>query len=389
MRHPTHHVEQNEQDPDHRGDRNSKEHSGGFLGWIGLSPEPPQPTLQEYQRLKDTVFRLDKDLKWYETQTKEKDIKLKQKDIELKEKDIELEDLKKTLCMYDACAEADIIKKVDSINTTTSKFLRDTARSWVKSASKVPEELVTVVVPDDDLQHLREVIGTSLFKALMVARLEKATAAYNILQFAWQASIVAVVTKVLGSFSAGLAASPEGSAIDKTLQMISVEVMKREVQPAYGRWRFLTYRHSRGIVPEEQAIEIYVNDAMKTCRTAGQVLLKNRCPAPAAFATVFEPKLKDIIRHAFQLLTDIQESMMTTNFEPYVPPSGIPFEPKNMDVNPQDKTDYAGDVVVCVTGVGLLYSRKNGRERTNEVPMKDVFKKPKVLTEANLKDIVA
>ncbi|KAG8996768.1 hypothetical protein FRB90_012642 [Tulasnella sp. 427] len=388
MHRPSHNFEQNEPNPMHGGGNKSKDRNGGSWWWPGGTPsEPRPPTLQEYQRLEETVFRLREDLKWYKTQNKEKDVELEQKDIQLKEKDVELEDLKKTLCMYDACAEADIIQKVDTINTTTSKFLRDTARSWVKSASKVAEELV--VVPDDDLRHLKEVIGAKLFEALLVARLERTTSAYNILQFAWQASIVAVVTKVLGSFSAGLAASPEGSAIDKTLQVISVEVMKQEVQPAYGRWRFLTYRHSRGIVPEEQAIEIYVNDAMKTCRTAGQVLLKNRCPAPEAFATVFEPKLKDIIRHAFQLLTDIQESMMTTNFEPYVPPSGIPFDPKNMDVNPQDKADYAGDVVVCVTGVGLLYSRKNGRERTNEVPMKDVFKKPKVLTEANLGDIVA
>lgn len=93
------------------------------------------------------------------------------------------------------------------------------------------------------------------------------------------------------------------------------------------------------------------------------------------------------MEEAFKLLTTIQEKVVTTNYEPYIRPNGRRFNPDKMTLSKQDK-EYPDDHVVCTTGFGMLYSRMKGRELNAESRM-HIFKRPQVLTEANLHDMVA
>ncbi|KIO22358.1 hypothetical protein M407DRAFT_119194 [Tulasnella calospora MUT 4182] len=58
-----------------------------------------------------------------------------------------------------------------------------------------------------------------------------------------------------------------------------------------------------------------------------------------------------------------------------------------MEVGKQDKS-FDNDHVACITGVGLWYWGKKGRENTSGTPDKDIFKKVQVFTENNLHWIV-
>lgn len=139
---------------------------------------------------------------------------------------------------------------------------------------------------------------------------------------------------------------------------------------------------------EERAIQAYVDEALAHCRIVGKLAMKDRCPNDQAFTAAFRPQLRVIIEEAFKLLTTIQERMLTVNYEPYTPPNGDEFNPEFMDVDQEDKT-FPNDHVVCTTGLGLFYWRKEGREATSKMSPKSVFKKAQVLTEGNLNYLVA
>lgn len=162
-----------------------------------------------------------------------------------------------------------------------------------------------------------------------------------------------------------------------------------EVQPAYGRWRYITHRYLKQVFPyEEQAIQVYANEALGYCRTAGRLVMKTRCPNDQEFAISFEMKLKEIMADVVKLLTTIQEKWTTTNFEPYTPGNGTQFSAEIMEIGKQDNY-FNNDRVVCITGLGLSYWSKNGRENTSGAPQKYVFKKVQVLTEGTLCEMIA
>lgn len=305
------------------------------------------------------------------------------------EKDAELAEMKKILCMYDDCSEVDIRNMVDDINKKIRGLARSVAVRWIKDASRMSEESVAAkLVTEEEVKTMRECIGDQLVNALEGARPGQSQCAPLFLQCAWQASIAFVATKILASFSARLAASPEGYHLDGALRSISAEVMKEEVQPAYGRWRFLTHRNLKGVgINEEQAIEAFANEALGYCRLAGRLIMKNRCPDDQAFANAFQLQMKEIMDETFKLLTNIQEKIMTTNYHTYRPPNGGPFSSETMDVDKQDRR-YPNDIVVSTTGLGLLYSQKKGREISNQPPPMYVFKKPQVLTEKTLNEMI-
>lgn len=111
--------------------------------------------------------------------------------------------------------------------------------------------------------------------------------------------------------------------------------------------------------------------------------MKSHCPDDQAFEDAFKTQLHAIMDEAFGLSTIIQERRVTANYEPYMPPSGTPFQPESMVVETRDKT-FPDDYVVCTTGLGLLYWKKEGRVRTSEPSLKHVFKEAQVFTERNL-----
>lgn len=116
--------------------------------------------------------------------------------------------------------------------------------------------------------------------------------------------------------------------------------------------------------------------------------MKNRCPDDESFGNAFGIQTKEIIEEAFKLLTTIREKVVTRNYEPYILANGRTFRPEGMTLDKQDRA-YKHDHVVCTTGLGMVYSRKNGREVTSEQPRMTLFTKPQVLTEGNLTDMIA
>ncbi|KIO22621.1 hypothetical protein M407DRAFT_216245 [Tulasnella calospora MUT 4182] len=309
---------------------------------------------------------------------------------ELAEKDSELAELKKTLCMYDECSEVEIGNMVDGINTRIQSLARHLAVRSVKGASKASDRGENeTMVSAAHVERLRGVIGVPLLNALDGASLGQTTFTAMFLQLAWQASIVDVVQKIISCFSASLARSQDGSQIESALWSVAEAVREGEVQPAYGRWRLVTHRYLRQLLEsnDEAAIQAYVNEAHELCQTAGRLAMKNRCPDGESFRNTLQPQTREIVEEAFKLLTTIQEKMVTANYEPYIRPNGRPFRSDKMNLSKQDK-EYPNDHVVCTTGFGMLYSRRTGRELTSESRM-HIFKKPQVLTEANLHDMVA
>ncbi|KAG8937831.1 hypothetical protein FRC00_000355 [Tulasnella sp. 408] len=309
---------------------------------------------------------------------------------ELSEKESELAELKKTLCMYDECSEAELGKMVDGINTRIQSLARNLAVKWVREASKASDGGETrVVVGEERVAYLGEVVGVQLVNALKGASVGRTPFTPILLQLAWQASIVAVVKKILSCFSASLAASTETSQIENAFRAVGTAVKGGEVQPAYGRWRLVTHQYLRQVVRnEETAVQIYVHEALELCRTATRLAMKNRSPDDESFANALQPQTKEIVEEAFKLLNTLQEKMVTRNYEPYTFGNGRTFRPEKMILDKQD-TEYPDDHVVCTTGLGMSYTRKKGRELTSESPRTYVFKKPQVLTDGNLNDMVA
>ncbi|KAG8922379.1 hypothetical protein FRC00_007506 [Tulasnella sp. 408] len=343
--------------------------------------------LANNQTLKNQIEQF---IKIMESKEREYNVKLDEKRAQLEQREVELAEMKKTLCMYDDCSEAEITNTVDAINTKIQSFSRSVAGRWVKDASK-PSDGAGDQTPatKEEAAYLSRIIGVNLVDALNGSAPGQTKYAALFLQVAWRACIVATVTKILSSFSAPLAGTAEGLQIDATLRRISDKIIDGEVQPAYGRWRYITHRYLKQVFPhEEQAIQFYANEALTYCRTAGRLVMKTRCPNDQVFATSFEMKLKEIMADAVKLLTTFQEKWTTTNFEPYTPGNGARFSAGVMEVGKQDKY-FDNDRVVCTTGLGLLYWSKNSRENTSGPPQKYIFKKVQVFTENTLCEMIA
>ncbi|KIO27472.1 hypothetical protein M407DRAFT_190827 [Tulasnella calospora MUT 4182] len=340
------------------------------------------------QALNSQIGQLNRVL---ESKQGDHNIKLEEKRFQLEQKEVELADMRKTLCMYDDCSEADITKMVETINTKIQNCSRNIAIRWIKEASKPSvgsgdQKPVT----EEEAATLRSVIGVHLVDALQKSTPGQTKYAALFLQVAWRACIVATVTKILSSFSAPPADIEEAERrrIDATLQSISGKVMDGESQPAYGRWRYITHRYLKQVFPDEkQVIQSYKKEALGSCRMAGRLVMKTRFPDEHEFGLSLETKLEEIMADAVKLLTTFQEKWTTTNFEPYTPKEGAPFSAEDMEIGKQDKS-LDNDHVACVTGVGLWYWGKKGRENTSGTPDKDIFKKVQVFTENNLHWIV-
>ncbi|KAG9009249.1 hypothetical protein FRB90_008493 [Tulasnella sp. 427] len=304
-------------------------------------------------------------------------------------KESELEELKKALCMYDECSEVDVRNIVDGINTRIQSLARNLAVRWTKEASKGLTGAETrEAAGGAEVQRLREVIGTQLVTTLSDSSLGRSQFSALFLQLAWQASLVAVVHRILSSFSAILSIHRDGLAIENAFLALSGAVQRGEVQPAYGRWRLVTHQYLAEVSPKrETAVQSYANEALGLCYTAAQLGMKSFCPNPESLTKAFQDQTKDIIDQAFQLLTIIRERSVTKNYEPQILANGRTFRPEKMSLGKQD-TEYAEDFVVCTVGLGLAYSYKKGRENTAELSLQ-ILRKPQVLTGGNLNDLVA
>ncbi|KIO22618.1 hypothetical protein M407DRAFT_27876 [Tulasnella calospora MUT 4182] len=340
------------------------------------------------QALNSQIGQLNRVL---ESKQGEHNIKLEEKRVQLEQKEVELADLKKTLSLYNDCSEADTTNMVETINTKVQSFSRNIAGRWIKDASKPSagggdQKPVT----EEEAANLSSVIGVHLVNALRNSTPGQTKYASLFLQVAWRACIIATVTKILSSFSAPPAdiEDAERQRIDATLQSISGKVMDGETQPAYGRWRYITHRYLKQVFPDEkQVIQSYRKEALGYCRTAGRLVMKTRFPDDHEFDLSFETKLEEIMADAIKLLTTFQEKWTTTNFEPYTPKEGARFSAEDMEVGKQDKY-FDNDHVACITGLGLWYWGKKGRENISGTPDKDIFKKVQVFTENNLHWIV-
>ncbi|KIO27476.1 hypothetical protein M407DRAFT_232735 [Tulasnella calospora MUT 4182] len=368
--------------------------------WRLMGGEQLSPLERENQKLQNRVEHLTKTLDFKEDEIRELESRVnrltrtldsreKEHLEDLAVKDGELAELKKTLCMYDECSEVDIGNMVDGINTRIQSLARNVAVKWVREAKASEGGGDETMISKEHVERLKEVIGVQLVNALSGASLGKTTFAALFLQIAWQASIVAVVKKILSCFSASLSVSQEGYQIENALRAVAGAVQEGEVQPAFGRWRLVTHHYLRQVVRnEDTAIQIYVKEALDLCQTATRLAMKNRCPDDESFESALKPQTKEIVEEAFKLLTTIQEKMVTTNYAPEVRGNGRTFRPEKMTISKQD-TEYPNDRVVCTTGLGMLYSGKKGRELSSESTRMHTFRKPEVLTEGNLNDMVA
>lgn len=352
-----------------------------------------------------------------ELELKEKDLRarLEEKEHQLHERETEVQELKKTLeihgemketlCMYDDCSEVDMRKMVDSVNTRIQDVACSTAILWLRNLPKDSDSVGDgEEASEAEVNDLKELIGPHVVDLLS----EGGEIAATLLPLAWQASIIATVAKILSSFSASLVISRESQAGDELLRKIANEVMMGgkqcrsdlsqnlgearslsssfiEVQPAYGRWRLITHQYLRRVMSshERSAVRTCVREALAHCGVVGRLVMKSHCPDEQAFKDAFQPQLHAIMDEAFGLSTIIQERRVTANYEPYMPPSGTPFQPESMVVETRDKA-FPDDHVVCTTGLGLLYWKKEGRVRTSEPSPKHVFTEAQVFTERNL-----
>lgn len=133
---------------------------------------------------------------------------------------------------------------------------------------------------------------------------------------------------------------------------------------------------------EEAAIGAYVSEALASCLAVGRLAMQNRFPSDQSLVDDFQAELRIIITEAIELSYMIREKMITANYEPYVPAGGAPFDPKFMAVEQQEKA-APDDRVICTTGIGLLYWRKEGGEGTSKTSPKLAFKKAQVFTVGN------
>ncbi|KAG8938627.1 hypothetical protein FRC04_008140 [Tulasnella sp. 424] len=305
----------------------------------------------------------------------------------LADRERELGEMKKTLCMYDDCSEVDIADMMGGINTRIQSLFRNAAQRWCRGISKGQGGGGdNKFLNETEMETLRRIVGPQLASALGSHPPERNPCIVVLLQLAWQASTVSVVEKILSSFVAGLAISPEGLALDTQLKNISGSVKEGEIQPAYGRWRYVTHQYLKRQIPHDQAVQLYIQEVLHHCRLAARLALRSSCPDDQTFVNTFQPQLTAIIEDAFKLQGSIQEKMLTANYDSYLPANGTPFREDLMEVDKADQV-FPKDTVVCTTRLGVTLSRKKGRENLWDVE-KEVFLKAQVLTEGNLTDIL-
>ncbi|KAG8957099.1 hypothetical protein FRC00_004471 [Tulasnella sp. 408] len=305
----------------------------------------------------------------------------------LSERERELGELKKTLCMYDDCSEVDIASMMNVINTRIENLALNAARRWLRGISKTEQVPESNPLNEEEMETLKWIVGPELLEALRSPPPEQSRCVVVLLPLAWQASVVVVVWKILSSFVAGLATSSEGHTVDVALQRISGLVKAGEIQPAYGRWRFVTHQYMKSLVSREGALQFYVKEAVEHCYLAARLALKSNCPDGQGFFGAFQTQMKEILEGAFKLRDNIQENMLTTNYDPYLPPYGTTFGPDFMEVDSKSDRQFAEDTVVCVTRLGMIHSRKRERENSAYIPG-ETFLKAQVLTARNLGDIL-
>lgn len=141
------------------------------------------------------------------------------------------------------------------------------------------------------------------------------------------------------------------------------------------------------LVHHEEAVQLYVREALGYCRLAARLALKSACPDDQAFLDAFQAQMTEIMEEAFKLRTIIQERMLTANYDPYLPKNGEAFRADIMEV-PKEDEKHSKDTVVCATRLGLISSRKRERENSSEL-MKELSLRAQVLTDRNLCDIIA
>lgn len=138
---------------------------------------------------------------------------------------------------------------------------------------------------------------------------------------------------------------------------------------------------------EAEAVQNYVKEAINHCHIAARIAMQGRCPNYQIFLDAFQAQTQEIIKEAFKLRTNIQERVLTANYDPYIPANGTAFRAETMGIDEEDQR-FNNDVVVCTVRLGMMCSRKNGRDSSSNI-INELFEKPVVLTRYNLEDIVA
>ncbi|KAG8937828.1 hypothetical protein FRC00_000352 [Tulasnella sp. 408] len=317
----------------------------------------------------------------------EKDKEMRQVVLGKAEKESELLEMKTTLRMYDECPAAEILTTLNSINSRIKSLAQNTAQRWMRGGSKAPGSERSL--SDSEVEGGRRVIGTQLVDALTSSSTEPNSSVSILLPLAWQASIVAVVAKILSSFAAGLPTSPEGVTVDAFLQVLSGAIKAEEAQPAYGRWRFITHRYLKRCMrkKEEETIQTYVKEALAHCHVVGRLAMQRQFPEDKVFWDAFQVQIREIMEEAFKLRTTVQERTLTANYDPYLPANGTPFRAESMDIDEDDQV-FDNDIVVCTVWLGMTSSHKNGRDASSRIQT-GLFEKAVVLTKCNLEDILA
>ncbi|KAG8929080.1 hypothetical protein FRC01_004912 [Tulasnella sp. 417] len=237
------------------------------------------------------------------------------------------------------------------------------------------------------METFQRIVGPQLADALGRPPPERSRCVVLLLPLAWQASTLTVVEGIMSSFVEGLPVSERGWVVDEELRKVSELVKEGEIQPAYGRWRFITHQYLKRRINHEEAVQSYVREALEYCRIAARLALKSACPDNQTFVDDLQTQMTEIMEEAFKLRADIQEKKVTANYDPYLPRNGTPFQSDLMEVTKGDE-QYSNDTVVCTTRLGMICSRKRGRENSSDV-MKEVALKPQVLTDQNLGDIIS
>lgn len=161
----------------------------------------------------------------------------KELEAKLAEKAAELEESKRVHCMYDDVSEIVIHNLVDNINTRTQELAQRTAVRWFKGLSKASSRAkASGEAGKAEVVKIEGLLGIQLSNALHLttAQGQIHRSAPMFLQFAWQASIVATVAKILSSFSSGLPSSGYGQPRGKVFRRVAEGVMSGGKQRLSG-----------------------------------------------------------------------------------------------------------------------------------------------------------
>lgn len=208
----THHPRDRQPSPV-RSTPNTTHSEPQWKTWLNPRPDYQIGFLQNQNReLKQDVFQLQQIVTG-------KDKEIAQALARLAERESELEEMKKTLCMYEDFSAVEIAGTLSGINSRIQNLAQNTAQRWMRDPSKAPGG--ERPPSDPELEGCRRVIGAQLVDAFRSPTLESNGSASILLPLAWQASIVAVVAKILSAFAAGLPTLPDGMSLDTVLQTIS------------------------------------------------------------------------------------------------------------------------------------------------------------------------